>query len=106
MENWQCEIEVRANARLGCEAWERAEAQPVEVRLTLRSGRFAKGAETDFIKDTVDYCDVAGLVMKACRSKEFALVEYLVAHIRNEVEAHLRDVQLMKLSVVSPLFQP
>ncbi len=101
-EQWRCRIEVRAQVRLGCEAWEREQYQPVIVKLELSSERFAAGGESDRLSDTVDYCSLANLIATVCSAKEFSLVEHLVCVLKRELAERVSSVRVHELSVCKP----
>ena len=68
---------LRASARLGWDEEERRAPQPVTIDLTLRFPSLPQAAESDDLKDTVDYAAIAAHLSALCGLGEYRLLEKL-----------------------------
>ncbi|MDY0061719.1 MAG: dihydroneopterin aldolase [Myxococcota bacterium] len=79
--------------RHGVYAEERVAGQRFEVDLELRHS-CVRAAATDSLADTVDYAELAGLVLEIGTQESFQLVERLAERIADRVLARYPEVRL------------
>jgi dihydroneopterin aldolase len=89
---------LKARARLGCTAEERAYPQTVVIDLVLRLTPAATSSTvSDELSDTVDYMAVAAAVEATCQSGEWRLLEKMCRDIGvavREVSPCVRSVDI------------
>ena len=67
----------------------------------------ARAARTDSLKDALDYSKIATLVMEACRSRDFHLIETLAELLAARVLAEFSTPQVRVLvRKISPVVEP
>lgn len=71
---------LRLRTVVGIYAWERKEAQDVIINIDLEFDG-SRAAETDNIKDTVDYKSLKKHIIKEVEASRFQLLEKLAGHI-------------------------
>jgi FolB domain-containing protein len=80
--------------KLGLSDAERAAAQEVEVSLKFQFVNGNKASETDAIKDTLCYDNLAHELSALCRDKEFKLIErlgaFLYDNLKKKLAAHIK----------------
>ncbi|MGZ6300050.1 MAG: dihydroneopterin aldolase [Candidatus Limnocylindria bacterium] len=86
--------------RHGVSPEERAEAQPIEVDLTLRLD-LSRPAQTDDLVDTIDYASLFDLVREIVEGSSFKLLEALGGAIADSVLA-TRPVDDVEVRVRKP----
>jgi len=67
---------------LGCEDWERANTQDVEVSISFGFHLPLKAESSDSIEDSICYAKVCEHVLKLTQNKSFKLIEKLTEDIR------------------------
>jgi dihydroneopterin aldolase len=95
---------IRLLVHLGCEAAERAVAQPVEVKLAVHFATLPAACWTDDLDDTVCYAELATLAREHCAGREFRLIERLALELHGLMRARLpRDARLdLTVTKVAP----
>ena len=77
--------ELRLAVRLGCTAAERAVPQEVRASLVLRFDSPPRVCLTDRLEDTVCYAEIAEILTKKVRDREYQLVEKLGYELHSEL---------------------
>jgi 7,8-dihydroneopterin aldolase/epimerase/oxygenase len=73
---------LRLAVRLGCEAWERAEPQAVEVDIAVHFARAPAGCHTDRLSDTLCAGALAACARAVAEAGSFGLLEHLAECVR------------------------
>src|SRR5688572_13252186 len=73
---------LRLGVRIGCEAWERAEPQAVEVSVVVRFAQPPVACHTDHLTDTVCAAALAERVRAVAETGSFGLLEHLAERVR------------------------
>ena len=84
---------MRFHCIIGINDWERVAKQPVTVDLTLHVD-LAQAAESDDIKDTVNYREMSRRVRDAVEGSDFGLIESLADRIARVCLDDLRVQQV------------
>lgn len=90
---------IRLKVRLGCLPAERALAQDVEVRITIRFAELPPACWTDALHDTVCYAELAALAREHVRGREFRLIERLALELYGLVRERLPRGARLELGV-------
>jgi dihydroneopterin aldolase len=80
---------IRLEVRLGCEADERATPQGVDLGVVIDFATAPDACQSDRLRDTICYAELAALARAYCAEREFRLVERLAAELRDLVRGRL-----------------
>ncbi len=93
--------DLRIDAVIGIYDWERRINQQINVNLEMGWDN-RKAAESDNIKDTLNYKEAANLVKDLVDKSEYQLVEALAEHIA-ELLLDKMDIPWIKVSLGKPM---
>jgi len=93
-------------AAIGVTAEERTIKQRLSIDVEVLTDA-ARAAQTDSLKDAVDYSKVSILVMEVCRSRDFHLIETLAELLASRILADFPVPQVRVLvRKISPVVEP
>ena len=97
---------IDCDASIGVTPEERTIKQRLSIDVEISTDILAS-AQTDSLKDALDYSKVAGRVMEICRSRDFHLIETVAQLIADHIleEFPTRQVRIL-VRKISPVLEP
>ena len=94
--------EFKVPCRVGCTEDERAFPQLVTLNITIYTS-LKKAAQTDNLRDTIDYAFIIEDIRKLLKEKEFKLLEHLAGEIIKNI-FKLSHIQAAEVQATKTIF--
>ena len=91
---------LKASSVIGCYDWERDIRQTLVIDLELKAD-FKRAAQTDALKDALDYAAISQRMIAVCDESRFQLLETLAEHLASTVLAEF-SVERLRMTITKP----
>ncbi|MDB2365194.1 dihydroneopterin aldolase [Luminiphilus sp.] len=91
---------LKAASVIGCYDWERDVRQTLVIDLELKTD-FARAAETDGLKDALDYAVISKRVIALCDESRFQLLEALADRLAAVLLAEF-EITGLRMTITKP----
>ena len=91
---------LKAASVIGCYDWERDIRQTLVIDLELKAD-FTRAAQTDALKDALDYAAISQRVIAVCDESRFQLLEALAEHLAAIVLKEF-SVESLRMTITKP----
>ena len=91
---------LKASSVIGCYDWERDIRQTLVIDLELNAD-FTRAAQTDALKDALDYAAISQRVIAVCDESRFQLLEALADHLAAIVLEEF-SVERLRMTITKP----